>query len=45
MCAKRLINLGNVVKVNYLLDYRIRTSLSFFDTVGIQHEHLLQETP
>lgn len=43
MCAKRLINLGNVLKVYYLQDYRIKDSLAFFDTVGIQHEQMLKE--
>ena len=43
MCAKRLINLGNVLKVHYLQDYRIKDSLAFFDAVGIQHEHMIQE--
>lgn len=39
-CAKRLINLGNVAKVYYGLDYRNRRSLELFATVGIQVEHL-----
>ncbi len=43
MCAKRLINLGNVVRVIYLNDYRKRDSLAFFDAVGIQHEQMLKE--
>jgi dCMP deaminase len=41
MCAKRLINLGNVERVVYLNDYRIRTSLELFDAVGIKHTALL----
>jgi dCMP deaminase len=38
MCAKRLINLGNVKKVLYLNGYRIRTALELFTQVGIEHE-------
>lgn len=37
-CAKLLINLGGVQKVYYANDYRIRTSLSLFNKVGIWHE-------
>jgi dCMP deaminase len=37
-CAKLLINLGGVQKVYYAQDYRIRTSLGLFDTVGIDYE-------
>jgi dCMP deaminase len=37
MCAKRLINLGGVIRVIYLHDYRIRTSLELFEKVGIEH--------
>ena len=40
MCAKRIINLGGVAKVYYLLDYRIKTGLEFFDIAKIEHEHL-----
>ena len=40
MCAKRLINLGNVVKVYYGLDYRSRTSVDLFTATGIAVEHL-----
>ena len=39
MCAKALINLGNVKKVYYANLYRDTTSLSFFDQVGIPHQH------
>lgn len=39
MCAKALINLGNVKKVYYANLYRDLTSLTFFDQVGILHEH------
>lgn len=38
-CAKRLINLGNVRKVFYALDYRNRASLELFAQVGIAVEH------
>ncbi len=37
-CAKRLINLGNVKKVYYSQDYRIRDSLELLKSVGIQLE-------
>jgi dCMP deaminase len=37
-CAKLLINLGNVQKVYYLNDYRIRTSLELFAEVKIAFE-------
>lgn len=40
MCAKRLINLGNVKRVYYGLDYRSRNSLDLFQTVGIAVQHL-----
>ena len=39
-CAKRLINLGNVRKVYYGEDYRIRDSLELLRSVGIQVERL-----
>jgi len=35
-CAKRLINLGNVKKVFYSHDYRIRDSLSLLERCGIE---------
>ncbi len=35
-CAKRLINLGNVKKVYYIQDYRIRDSISLLNSVGIE---------
>lgn len=34
-CAKRLINLGNVKKVYYAQDYRIRDSVALLESVGI----------
>jgi dCMP deaminase len=40
MCAKRLINLGNVKKVFYAEDYRIKDSLDLLREVGIQTERL-----
>jgi dCMP deaminase len=44
-CAKRLINLGNVKKVFYGQDYRIRDSLELLKSVGIVVEQLnLAET-
>jgi dCMP deaminase len=39
-CAKRLINLGNVKKVYYGEDYRIKDSLELLKTVGIAVERL-----
>jgi dCMP deaminase len=35
-CAKRLINLGNVKKIYYGEDYRVRDSLEILKTVGIE---------
>ena len=43
-CAKRLINLGNVKKVFYGQDYRIRDSLKLLESVGIQVEQLTDLT-
>lgn len=34
-CAKRLINLGNVKKVIYGEDYRLRDSVALLESVGI----------
>ena len=36
MCAKRLINLGNVQKVIYAKEYRKKDSLNLFAHVGIK---------
>jgi len=35
MCAKRLINLGNVRNVYYIQEYRSSESLALFEKVGI----------
>ena len=35
-CAKRLINLGNVKRVYYGEDYRIRDSIQLLESVGIE---------
>lgn len=35
-CAKRLINLGNVRRVHYTHDYRVRAALDLLATVGIE---------
>lgn len=43
-CAKRLINLGNVKKVFYGQDYRLKDSIELLRTVGIQVEQLLLKT-
>ena len=40
MCAKRLINLGNVLKVYYSEDYRSHESISIFEQVGIEIKQL-----
>ena len=40
MCAKRLINLGNVRRVIYAQDYRVRESVELFAQVGISVDHL-----
>jgi dCMP deaminase len=37
MCAKRLINLGGVLRVLYLEDYRLRDSLDLLSRAGIEH--------
>ncbi len=39
-CAKRLINLGNVKKVYYGEDYRVRDSLEVLKQVGIETQKL-----
>ncbi len=39
-CAKRLINLGNVRKVFYGIDYRHKASLELFQLTGIAVEKL-----
>ena len=39
-CAKRLINLGNVKRVYYANDYRIRDSIAVLQSVGIEIEKL-----
>jgi dCMP deaminase len=39
-CAKRLINLGNVKKVFYVLDYRSRAAEGLFMQAGIALERL-----
>lgn len=36
MCAKALINLGNIKKLFYWEDYRDKTSLDLFKQVGIE---------
>src|ERR1700760_3037394 len=42
-CAKRLINLGNVKKIFYAQDYRIRDSVEILKSVGIELQHLSNE--
>lgn len=41
MCAKRLINLGNVRRVVYANDYRTRDSVDLFARVGISVGQLM----
>lgn len=41
MCAKRLINLGNVRRVVYANDYRTRDSVDLFARVGISVGQLI----
>jgi dCMP deaminase len=46
MCAKRLINLGNVRKVVYANDYRKRDSVELFAQVGVSvHQLSLSPLP
>ncbi|MBX9769155.1 MAG: hypothetical protein K2X47_17905 [Bdellovibrionales bacterium] len=40
MCAKRLINLGNVKKIFYLNEYRKRSAVALFESVGILIEQM-----
>lgn len=40
MCAKRLINLGNVKKIMYKNDYGEKDSLEIFASAGIEVEKL-----
>ena len=40
MCAKRLINLGNVREVVYLEDYRLREAVELLQNVGIKVRQL-----
>ena len=35
-CAKRLVNLGNVKKVFYARDYRVRDAITILETSGIE---------
>lgn len=39
-CAKRLINLGNVKKIFYAQDYRVRDSVEVLKSVGIEIEQI-----
>ena len=41
MCAKRLINLGNVKRVLYAHDYRRRDSVDLFAQVGVAVDQIL----
>ena len=40
MCAKRLVNLGGVVKVYYCYDYRLHEGLEVLYAAGIPYEKL-----
>ncbi|NDD91933.1 hypothetical protein EBZ37_07600 [bacterium] len=39
-CAKRLINLGNVKKIFYIQDYRLKDSIEILKSVGIDVQQL-----
>jgi dCMP deaminase len=39
-CAKRLINLGNVKKIYYAEEYRLRDSIDILKSVGIEIERI-----
>src|SRR5688572_12198140 len=39
-CAKRLINLGNVKKIFYGNDYRIKDSIALLQSVGVEIQQL-----
>ncbi len=41
MCAKRLINLGNVKRVYFCHNYRSQDSMNLFEQVGIEVEQIL----
>ncbi len=43
-CAKRLINLGNVKKIYYAQDYRLRDSVELLKSVGIEVEQVQPAT-
>lgn len=45
MCAKRLINLGNVRKVWYVEPYRITDSLKLFNEAGVEWEQVQAAQP
>ena len=44
-CSKRLINLGNVKKVFYDQDYRVKDSIELLKSVGIQVEKITETVP
>jgi deoxycytidylate deaminase len=39
-CAKRLINLGQVKRIYYAIEYRSRSSIDLLQQVGIEVVHL-----
>ncbi len=43
-CVKRLINLGNVKKIYYAQDYRIRDSVEVLKSVGIELEQITTQS-
>ncbi len=43
MCAKRLVNLGNIKQIYYSKPYRLPDSLELFATAGIRIEKLMTE--
>ena len=42
-CAKRLVNLGNVKKVFYARDYRLRDSIAILEVSGIEVIHMAKD--
>lgn len=40
-CAKRLINLGNVKKVLYINEYRLKDSIRILEQVGIEVKQII----
>jgi dCMP deaminase len=41
MCAKRFVNLGDVLKVYYTEDYRVKDGLDVLSKAGIAWQHMM----